>query len=279
MSSSVPTRKQDKLTVITSLPEHQATIELISHANVHTICLEGLCPNVGGCFSQGIATFLILGTVCTRRCSFCAVGKGKPDVPDPGEPFRITGAARQMGLQRVVVTSVTRDDLEDGGAGYFAQTVRLLKNGGIAEVEVLVPDFQGAEASIKTVLMAKPDMFAHNLETVPRLYPSVRAGAAFSRSLIVIARVRESCPEIPIKSGLMLGLGEREDEVITVLRELWGAGCTVLTLGQYLQPTRTQIPVTEYISPEKFEFYKHLALEIGFKKVWSGALVRSSMAH
>lgn len=279
MSFGVPTLKQNKLTVVTSLPEHQATIDLISKANVNTICWEGHCPNVGGCFSQGIATFLILGKACTRRCSFCAVPKGKPIAADPGEPFRITGAARQMGLQRVVITSVTRDDLEDGGAGYFAQTVRLLKASGIKEVEVLVPDFRGEEESLKTVLYAKPDIFAHNLETVPRLYPLVRAGASYGCSLKVIEKVFNYSPIILIKSGIMLGLGEREAEVKKVMKDLWGAGCSILTLGQYLQPSGAQIPVAEYISPEKFEYYRLLALETGFKKVWSGALVRSSMAY
>ncbi|MDA8212283.1 MAG: lipoyl synthase [Clostridia bacterium] len=268
-----------RLKIVTSLPQHQATVESLARAKVNTICLESNCPNVGGCFSRGTATFLILGTVCTRSCAFCAVDKGKPLPPDPAEPFRVTGAARKLGLKRVVITSVTRDDLEDGGAGYFAQTVRLLKAGGIEAVEVLIPDFQGSEPSLAVVLEARPDIFAHNLETVPRLYPSVRPGACYQRSLRVIEKAAGFSANLRIKAGIMLGLGEQESEVLAAMKDLLQAGCNMLTLGQYLQPTIAHLPVAEYLTPEMFEKYRLSALDLGFQKVWSGPLVRSSIAY
>lgn len=246
---------------------------------VNTVCLESDCPNVGSCFSKGLVSFLILGPVCTRSCAFCAVTMGRPSLPDPAEPFRMAAAARRLNLTRVVITSVTRDDLVDGGAGYFAQTVHMLKSGGIKQTEVLVPDFQGKESSLRTLLEAEPDAFAHNVETVPRLYPAVRRGADYLRSLRLIEKAAELSRNLPVKSGMMLGIGEAESEVMSVMKDLRLAGCDMLTLGQYLRPSGRHIPVVEYLGAGKFEEYRLMGVALGFKQVWSGALVRSSMAH
>jgi len=244
---------------------------------LHTVCDEARCPNRQECFSRGTATFMILGDTCTRRCRFCAVNQGTPRPPDPDEAGRVAAAAAGMGLSHVVVTSVTRDDLPDGGAGLFAATLRALRARlPASRVELLVPDFAGDEEALETVLAAGPDVLNHNLETVARLYGAVRPGADYGRSLALLRRVAEAFPGITVKSGLMLGLGERSEEVAGALRDLRAAGCTVLTFGQYLPPTGVSLPVARYLPPEEFDRWRDAALDLGFAAVASGPFVRSS---
>ncbi len=243
--------------------------------NLGTVCQSAHCPNLGECFSRGTATFMILGTVCTRRCRFCAVDKGSPGPPDPEEPARVARATRALGLRYVVVTSVTRDDLPDGGAGHFAKTIHAIREHCRgARVEVLVPDFQGDEAALQTVCEAQPDMFNHNVETVPRLYETVRPQADYRRSLGVLAGA--AARGLPTKSGLMLGLGETAREIWETLVDLRRAGCGYLTLGQYLAPSGGHVPVDRYVTPEEFERWGETARAMGFEEVASGPLVRSS---
>ena len=243
--------------------------------NLGTVCQSAHCPNLGECFSRGTATFMILGTVCTRRCRFCAVDKGTPRPPDPGEPERVAQATKAMGLAYVVVTSVTRDDLQDGGAGHFAETIQCIREHcPDAKVEVLVPDFEGSEAALRTVCDAAPDVFNHNVETVPRLYEAVRPQADYRRSLDVLANAAKS--GIPTKSGLMLGLGETSREIWETLNDLRRADCAYLTLGQYLAPSAEHVPVRRYVPPEEFERWGETARAMGFQEVASGPLVRSS---
>jgi lipoic acid synthetase len=240
-----------------------------------TVCQSAHCPNLGECFSRGTATFMILGTVCSRQCRFCAVDKGSPTPPDPGEPERVAKATKAMDLAYVVVTSVTRDDLPDGGAGHFAETIRSIRQQcPEAKVEVLVPDFQGSEEALRTVCEARPDVFNHNVETVPRLYETVRPQAVYRRSLDVLAYAAER--GLPAKSGLMLGLGEASREIWETLNDLRRAGCTYLTLGQYLAPSDEHTPVVRYVPPEEFEKWGETARAMGFTEVASGPLVRSS---
>jgi lipoyl synthase len=250
---------------------------LLEEGGLHTVCQEARCPNQGECFSRGTVVFLILGDSCTRRCRFCAVTQGRPERPDPGEPQRVAGAAARMSLEYVVVTSVTRDDLADGGAGLFAATIRCLRvRLPSSRIEVLIPDFQGDEAALRTVLDARPDVLNHNLETVARLYPEVRPQAIYDRSLELLQRTASLAPGIAVKSGLMLGLGERPEEVESALRDLLGAGCRNLTLGQYLQPKRECLPVARYLPPAEFDAWREVAFGMGFAQVASGPLVRSS---
>jgi lipoic acid synthetase len=243
--------------------------------NLGTVCQSAHCPNLGECFSRGTATFMILGTVCSRQCRFCAVDKGNPEPPDPGEPERVAQATKAMGLEYVVVTSVTRDDLQDGGADHFAKTIRCVREHcPEAKVEVLVPDFQGAETSLRTVCDAQPDVFNHNVETVPRLYEKVRPQADYRRSLDVLAYAAQR--GLPAKSGLMLGLGEASREIWETLNDLRRAGCAYLTLGQYLTPSAEHVPVQRYVPPEEFKKWGETARAMGFTEVASGPLVRSS---
>ncbi len=244
---------------------------------MHTVCEEAKCPNQWECFSHHTATFLIMGDHCTRNCRFCAVLHGPLSKPDPDEPLRVAKAARSLGLQYVVVTSVTRDDLPDGGASLFAQTIQEIRrqNPGAA-VEVLIPDFQGDERSLAVVLDAGPAVLNHNIETVERLYPRVRPGADYRRSLQLLARARAYRPSIPRKSGMMLGLGETDEEVRQALRDLFRAGCRLLTMGQYLQPSDGHLPVERFVPPEAFETWRTFALDLGFSAVSSGPFVRSS---
>jgi lipoic acid synthetase len=254
------------------------TKRVLRSYGLSTVCEEARCPNAGECFSKPTATFMILGSVCTRNCGFCFVKSSTPDPVDPDEPGRIAMAAREMGLRYVVITSVTRDDLDDGGAGQFAKTVRALKESvpGM-KVEVLTPDFKGNLRDVDTVLQSAPDVFNHNVETVPRLYSLVRPLANYERSVNILDHVKKTAPGIFTKSGLMLGLGEMFDEVLKVFRDLRNAGCEFLTVGQYLRPSRLNLPVIEYREPAIFERLRLTALSLGFKYVASAPLVRSSM--
>lgn len=250
---------------------------LLADLRLHTVCHEAHCPNIAECFEQGTATFMILGDTCTRGCRFCAVKHGRPAPLDPDEPERVAEAAARLGLHHVVVTSVTRDDLPDGGAGQFAVTVRAMRQRlPEATVEVLIPDFNGSRAALETVFAAGPDVLNHNLETVPRLYPQVRPQADYRRSLGVLAWAKARAPHVVTKSGLMLGLGERTMEVLQVLYDLRRSGCDLLTLGQYLQPTDRHIPVVRYVPPAEFSWYEDKAESLGFRGVAAGPLVRSS---
>jgi len=256
---------------------HKTRKILRSHG-VSTVCEEARCPNQGKCFSNNTATFMILGDICTRSCSFCAVKSGTPLPIKYDEPDRVADAALSLGLEYVVITSVTRDDLPDGGAGLFAMTVKALKMRNIdLKVEVLTPDFKGDIEALNTVLEAKPDVFNHNIETVPGLYPVVRPEADYKTSLSVLKTAKLLYPDVMTKSGIMLGLGEKEDEVFSCMRDLRECGCDLLTIGQYLQPRRENLPVTEYIKPEVFDNYRAIGLEEGFRGVASSPLVRSSM--
>ena len=251
--------------------------ELAGHA-LHTVCDEARCPNKGKCFSEGEATFLILGDICTRRCGFCAVKKDRPPLPpDPGEPRRAAELCRKWGLKYVVFTSPTRDDLADGGAAHFAETNRLIKelSPGI-RTEPLIPDFQGDLGALATVLASDPDVIGHNIEMVPGLYPGARAGADYARSLRVIANAKRLRPDILTKSGLMLGLGEKPEELRRAIEDLAGHGCDLLTLGQYLAPSKEHRPVEKYYTEDEFAGWGEKARAAGFKAVLSGPLVRSS---
>ncbi len=258
-------------------PSAHAEMErLLGELKLNTVCQEAGCPNITECFGQKQATFLILGRACTRHCTFCSVERSAPLPVDPGEPARVASAVARLGLDHVVITSPTRDDLSDGGAGAYAETVAAIRHWSpAARIEILVPDFQGRRSSIARICHAGPDVIGHNVETVPRLY-SVRRGASYRRSLDVLAVARELAPGTPTKSGLMLGLGEDLDEVREVLADLKGAGCSYISLGQYLPPSRKHQPVVKYIPPETFDLLKGEALRMGFAHVESGPYVRSS---
>ena len=251
---------------------------LLRRHGLHTVCEGALCPNQGECFGQGTATFLILGNTCTRNCSFCAIPtQERPAAPDPGEPERISQAAAELGLKYVVITSVTRDDLEDGGARHFAETVRALKRmNPEMTIEILIPDFQGSEEALRVVVDSHPHILNHNLETVPRLYPEVRPQADFKRSLQLLKRVKEMEPGKITKSGLMLGLGEERDEILRVMADLRQVSCDLLTLGQYLQPSGKHHPVVRFVRPDEFEEFRIAGEKLGFQAVFSAPLVRSS---
>jgi lipoic acid synthetase len=244
---------------------------------LHTICESARCPNRTECFAQGTATFMILGDICTRNCTFCAVKHGKPEAPDPQEPEHIVSAVKKLGLRYVVITSVTRDDLPDGGAVQFAQAIRALRryNPGI-EVEVLIPDFRGSLSALEKVIAAQPTVLNHNVETVPRLYSEVRPQAKYHRSLELLKRAKSLDRGLLTKSGLMLGLGEREDEVMGVMEDLGEAECDSITLGQYLMPSLKHHEVARYVTPDEFAQYEVIAKRMGFLGVASGPLVRSS---
>lgn len=250
---------------------------LLRDFKLHTVCEEARCPNLGECYSSGTATFLILGHFCTRNCRFCAVEHGSPEKPDPAEPMRVAQAVNRLGLKFVVLTSVTRDDLPDGGAWHYAETVRAIKaeNPG-CYVEVLVPDFQGHEKPLAQVLESSPDVFAHNVETVPRLYSKVRPQANYSRSLGVLRKASSFSSKALIKSGFMVGLGETRSEIRSLLYDLRENGCQIVTIGQYLRPRLDLLPVSKFYTPEEFQELKEEALKSGFSQVESGPLVRSS---
>jgi lipoic acid synthetase len=249
----------------------------LKKSRLHTVCQEALCPNLGECFSQGTATFLILGDRCTRNCRFCAIRHGPLGPPDPREPAGVADAVESLGLEYVVITSVTRDDLPDGGAGIFSETIEAVHNRmPHCLVEVLIPDFQGDREALRTVVKARPDVLNHNIETVSRLYPLVRPEAVYRRSLDLLGEVREIDPSIPTKSGLMLGLGESAEEIREAFQDLLDAGCRILTLGQYLSPSRAHLPVDRYVPPEEFAQWRERALQMGFAGVAGGPFVRSS---
>jgi lipoyl synthase len=250
---------------------------LIDRLGLHTVCESAACPNLGECWNRGTATFMILGNVCTRRCGFCAVPKGAPLPVDYDEPQRVAEAVAVMGLRFAVVTSVNRDDRKDGGAELFALTIRAIRDRvpGCG-VEVLVPDFQGSHVAMDIVMEARPDVLNHNIETVPRLYRQVRLGARYERSLDMLAYAKRISPGTPTKSGLMLGLGEAIDEVISVVRDLSARGVDILTVGQYLRPSHKHLPIVRYVTPAEFDDLRRVGYEMGFAHVESGPLVRSS---
>ncbi|HCL55514.1 MAG TPA: lipoyl synthase [Spirochaetia bacterium] len=250
--------------------------KLLKKSSLHTICEESRCPNICECFSKKQATFLIMGNICTRLCSFCNVTKGKPLSLDPDEPERVAEAVYKMKLRHVVITSPTRDDLENGGALHFKKTAEAVrKKNPLTTIELLIPDFQGNTESLKIVLESSPDILGHNIETVPSLY-QIRKGSDYKRSLNIFQTAFPYSKKIKLKSGLMLGLGETEKEVIQVLKDLFENGCRFLSIGQYLAPSKAHYPVKEYINPEIFDFYKKEALKIGFEYVESSPFVRSS---
>jgi lipoic acid synthetase len=250
---------------------------ILGETDLHTVCEEARCPNLGECFSRGTATFLILGSVCTRNCGFCAVEHGSPAPTDESEPERVARAVKKLGIQYVVVTSVTRDDLPDGGAFLFAKTIRAIRMlDPRIRVEVLIPDFQGDQTSLRIVLKEYPDVLNHNIETIPRLYPEVRPQADYERSIDLLRKSKEDFPHIPTKSGFMLGLGETQEEILELLRNLRDVRCDFLTIGQYLQPRQDRLPVLRFIPPEEFEEYKRMGEEMAFRAVAAGPFVRSS---
>jgi len=265
------TQRAPDLSVLTDMKE------LFDGLSLHTVCESAHCPNQGECFSEGTATFLILGDVCTRNCLFCAVAKGTPSALDPAEPQNVARAVHRLGLRYVVITSVTRDDLPDGGAEHFAKTVDAVRQiSPQTNIELLIPDFQGSADALKKVANSNPDVISHNLETVPRLYPEVRAKADYQRSLNLLRMVKSLDGRIMTKSGLMLGLGEHYDEVVMEMENLREVDCDILTLGQYLCPSVNHREVSEFVRPQRFGEYETLAMQMGFKAVASAPFVRSS---
>jgi len=252
--------------------------QILREQNLHTVCEEAACPNLSECFGHGTATFMILGDICTRRCPFCDVAHGRPSEPDPNEPEHLAHVVRQLKLRYVVITSVDRDDLRDGGAGHFAACIQAVRHRNKdIKIEILVPDFRGRlDAALDRLAQALPDVFNHNLETVPRLYRQARPGADYHMSLDLLARFKQLHPEVPTKSGLMLGLGETLDEVKDVMADLRAHGCDMLTIGQYLQPSRDHLPVARYATPEEFEHLAATGRSLGFSAVASAPMVRSS---
>jgi len=262
------------------LPKNSEAIRTADTLDSHrlsTVCRSAKCPNLTECFSHRVATFMIMGDVCTRNCAFCGVSKGIPHALDADEPARAAEAAKKLGLKHVVVTSVTRDDISDGGASHFSATIReLRKSLPDSTVEVLVPDFHGDENALRVVLDAAPDIFNHNIETVPRLYPVVRPQADYRRSLGILKYAKKTMPQIRTKSGLMLGLGETDKEVVQVMQDLRIADCDMLTMGQYLQPGKGNFPVADFVLPTRFHEYELLARSMGFHSAFCAPFVRSS---
>ncbi|OFV90567.1 MAG: lipoyl synthase [Acidobacteria bacterium RIFCSPLOWO2_12_FULL_65_11] len=258
-------------------PSYQRLKGLMRDLNLHTVCEEARCPNIGECWAHGTATFMILGDVCTRACAYCAVAHGRPGSVDTQEPARVADAIRTLDLTYVVITSVNRDDLDDGGASIFAATIRETRaRSPECRIEVLIPDFQGDEHALRAVLDAQPDVVNHNTETVPRLYRMARSGGRYARTIELLTRSRRYAPHIPTKTGLMVGLGEEHDELVAMFKDLREAGCEILTVGQYLRPTAAHAPIVRYYHPDEFIALKQIALDLGFVHVESGPLVRSS---
>ncbi len=262
------------------IPPYQDLLKvktILDETGLRTVCDEARCPNLGECFSQGTATFLILGEVCSRNCGFCAVQHGVPAPPAEDEPKRIARAVAEMGIRYVVITSVTRDDLPDGGASLFAKTIQVIRRmNPEIKIEVLIPDFKGDPSSLEIVGSEYPDVLNHNVETIPRLYPVVRPEANYKRSLNLLKESKRCHPQIHTKSGFMLGLGETREEVLELMQDLRDVGCDILTIGQYLQPRSDRLPVERYVPPEEFEEYKRGGQGMGFRSVASGPFVRSS---
>ena len=255
----------------------QKVKSILDETDLHTVCEEARCPNLGECFAKGTSTFLILGNICTRDCGFCAVEHGVPVPPDASEPLKVAQAVQSMGLQYVVITSVTRDDLIDGGASLFVKTIQAIRAlDSKVKLEVLIPDFQGDSTSLEMILKEGPDVLNHNIETIARLYPEVRPQADYERSLDLLKKSKKLHPDIFTKSGFMLGHGETQEEVLELLRNLREVRCDFLTIGQYLQPRPNRLPVMRFIPPEEFEEYKKIGEEMGFRAVASGPFVRSS---
>jgi lipoic acid synthetase len=259
-------------------PEAQRVKNLLREHKLHTVCEEAACPNLGECFSHGTATFMIMGDICTRRCPFCDVAHGRPKPLDQNEPINLANTIATLDLNYVVITSVDRDDLRDGGAGHFVECIKAVRETSPhTQIEILVPDFRGRmDIALAIMEQAKPDVFNHNLETVPRLYKQARPGADYEWSLKLIQRFKEMYPQVPTKSGLMLGLGETNDEIVEVLKDLRAHGCDRLTLGQYLQPSLSHLPIDRFVSPEEFDELANIAEELGFNNIASGPMVRSS---
>ncbi|PKP56764.1 lipoyl synthase [Candidatus Atribacteria bacterium HGW-Atribacteria-1] len=262
------------------LPDQKVLVRmdsLLKELNLHTVCDSALCPNRGECFKKGTATFMILGNICTRNCKFCAVEKGKPLPIDPEEPYHIAQAVKHLNLKHIVVTSVTRDDLPDGGAKHFARTIMEIKKLlPESTIEVLVPDFKGSWEALQIVIDVQPEVINHNIETVPRLYNLVRPKAVYKRSLELLRQIKIRDKNIISKSGIMVGLGEKKEEVIQVMKDLRKVDCDIFTIGQYLKPSPHHLKVSEYIHPDKFEEYQNKGMSLGFKYVASAPLVRSS---
>jgi len=251
--------------------------QILRDSRVETVCEQARCPNIGECFSRNEAAFLLLGRYCTRMCSFCNIEKGKPVVPDPEEPVQVVEAVQKLSLKHVVITSVTRDDLLDGGAGIFADTVlRIHQKLPRVTTEILIPDFKLSLNALAIVAKSSPDIIAHNVETVPSLYSLVRQGSDYSRSLDVLRAIKKISLQIKTKSGIMLGLGEKGEEVYSTMKDLRSTGCDFLSIGQYLAPSRRHYPVKEYVPLEKFDYYKKKGKELGFLHIESGPYVRSS---
>lgn len=272
-------RKPDWIRVKISSNEDITRIKkTLRDNNLHTVCEEAACPNLAECFSHGTATFMIMGDICTRRCPFCDVAHGKPKPLDSQEPFNLAKTIKAMALKYVVITSVDRDDLRDGGAEHFSACIKAIREQSAeTKIEILVPDFRGRMDKAITQLIVQPcDVFNHNLETVPRLYKQARPGADYQQSLLLLQKYKQAYPEAHTKSGIMLGLGEQEDEVKQVLQDLRAHGCNMLTMGQYLQPSKDHLPVKEYVTPEQFKRYAEMANELGFENVASAPMVRSS---
>ena len=277
-AEALPERKPSWLKVkAPGGPNYLRLKQLMRDLDLHTVCEEAHCPNVGECWEHGTATFMILGDVCTRNCAYCAVAHGRPPKFDPAEPERVAEACAQMSLQHVVLTSVDRDDLPDFGAWAFAETIRQIKDKVPGcSVEVLVPDFQGREESIRTVLEASPDIYNHNTETVPRLYKKCRPGGRYTRVMEIFRTSKRIAPNIPTKTGIILGMGETIEEVLATMRELREVDVDILTLGQYLRPSADHIPIDRYVTPEEFALLKREGMAMGYKHVEAGPLVRSS---
>ena len=259
---------------------HKDMEALMGERHLHTVCEEAMCPNISECFRQKVATFMILGALCTRACTFCAVSRGRPAAPDPQEPENVARAVKQLGLRHAVITSVTRDDLPDGGAAHFCETVRAVKalDKNII-VELLIPDLRENRAALEAVARSGAEIIGHNMETVPRLY-HVRKGSDYERSLRVLKVLSDTNPAVATKSGIMLGLGEREEEVLALMQDLLDAGCRYLSIGQYLSPSPAYAEVVEYLPPERFEFFRTAGMEMGFAYIKSSPYTRSSyMAH
>jgi lipoic acid synthetase len=276
--ASALTQRPDWLRVRVPTGENYTELKTLMRSKaLHTVCEEARCPNIAECWSHGVATFMILGSVCTRSCGFCAVATGRPMALDWEEPRRVAEAVAQMGLKHVVVTMVNRDELHDGGATLFAATIRWIRRANPdCAVEVLTSDFKGSRDALQTLMNAQPDVFSHNVETAPRLYKQVRPQAIYERSLDVLSWAKEMRPETPTKTGFMLGLGETRDEIVALLRDLRARDVDIITIGQYLRPTKDHLPIDRYVTPDEFREYWRIGREMGFRHVESGPLVRSS---